>query len=105
LSSQERCYHRLVLTFRVTLSLTISEKWVKGEYSHIRPGLLGKQVRDAYEEINDAQTVHVHGREQWTVLDYENKKRVAQIESREEQLIRYSVIPWRQHFSFLLSYM
>jgi hypothetical protein len=55
--------HRLVLIFRVTLSLTISDEWVEGECSHIRPGLLWKQVRDAYEEIN-AQTVHVHGREQ-----------------------------------------
>jgi hypothetical protein len=67
------------------------------------PWIIDKHFRDAYEEINDAQTVHVHGREQWTVLDYENKKRVAQIESGEEQVIRYSVIPWHQHFSLLLS--
>jgi hypothetical protein len=36
------------------------------------PWIIDKHFRDAYEEINDAQTVHVHEREQWTVLDYEN---------------------------------
>jgi len=60
------------------------------------PWMIDKQFRDAYEEINDAQTVLVHEREQWTVLDYENKERVAQIEPREEEVTRYSVIPWLQ---------
>jgi hypothetical protein len=42
------------------LSLTISDKWVKGEQFPHSPWIIDKQVRDANEEINDAQTVHVH---------------------------------------------
>jgi hypothetical protein len=70
------------------------------------PWIIDKHFRDAYEEINDAQTVHVHEREQWTVLDYENKKRVAQIDSQAlvDGTIQSDPLAPVQYLSFLLSY-
>ena len=71
------------------------------------PWIIDKHFRDAYEEINDAQTVHmhvhVHG---WTVLDYENKevrRAVLNPKKLDDTTQRDPLAPV-QYLSFLLSY-